>query len=127
MTDGGSRLRLSDSSCRHMPAPSLPNFVCLSLVQRCLVAVLLTLSTSAWAGILSFTAGPTTFLPGQEVTLAWNVTPGDVISINQGIGPVTGATGNVKVIPAGPTTYILTNTTSGTSAQAVVTPRGVPV
>ncbi len=74
------------------------------------------------AGILSFTASPTTFLPGQEVTLAWSVTAGDVISINQGVGAVSGATGSVKVIPTALTTYTLTDTTSSTTAQATATP-----
>jgi hypothetical protein len=78
-------------------------------------------ATASLAGIISFTVAPATFLPGQEVTLSWSVTPGDVISINQGVGPVSGATGSVTVLPTATTTYTLTNSTSGTSAQGTAT------
>lgn len=88
-----------------------------------LVAVGLSLAmASTWAGINSFTASPAVYLPGQEVTLAWNVTAGDVVSIEPGIGAVLGATGSVKVVPTGEATYRLVNSTSGTSAEAVVRP-----
>ena len=80
------------------------------------------LSVSAFAGINSFTAAPTVFLPGQEVTLSWNVTAGDQIAIDQGVPAISGATGSVRVIPGAATTYTLTNTTSGTSAQVALTP-----
>src|SRR5687767_10614526 len=83
---------------------------------------LLTSALPGWAGINSFTASPTAFLPGETVTLSWNVTLGDVISIAPDVGPVTGATGSVAVQPSAAVTYILTNTTSGTTAQVIVAP-----
>lgn len=79
------------------------------------------LAATASAGINSFTASPTIFLPGQDVTLSWNVTAGDVISISPGVGSVSGATGSVTVQPTANTTYTLTNSTSSTSAQVTVT------
>ncbi len=86
------------------------------------VAALLLSATSLLAGINTFTANPTAFLPGQEITLSWSVTAGDVIAINQGVGTVTGTTGSVKVIPSGLTTYTLTDSTSGTTSQVTATP-----
>lgn len=77
---------------------------------------------AALAGINSFTAAPAVFVPGQEVTLTWNVTAGDVLSIAPGVGTVTGATGSVKVTPASATIYLLTNATSATTAEAAVRP-----
>ncbi len=88
---------------------------------------LLLLALRASAGIVTFTANPTVFLPGQEVTLSWSVSVGDVISINQGVGAVSGTTGSVKVIPTVETTYILKDATSGTSAQVTARPPTVAV
>ena len=90
------------------------------------IAVYFAPSVAALAGIGTFTANPKSFLPGQEVTLSWTVTAGDVISINQGVSPVSGATGSVKVIPSGTTIYTLTDSTSGTSAQATTTAFAAP-
>ena len=95
------------------------------LAQFLVGAAILLSATPGWAGIVPFTANPATFLPGQDVTLSWSVTAGDVISINQGVGTVTGATGSVNVLPTALTTYTLTDTTSGTSAQVTVTPVAV--
>ena len=92
------------------------------IVRLPLVFALLLFARVGWAGIVSFTANPATFLPGQEVTLSWSVTAGDAISINQGVGPVSGATGSVNVLPTVLTIYTLTDTTSGTSAQVTATP-----
>lgn len=86
------------------------------------LALCLCLIVRASAVIFSFTASQTAFLPGEEVTLSWSVTSGDVISINQGVGSVSGATGSVKVLPSIQTTYTLTNTTSGQSQQVTVQP-----
>lgn len=88
------------------------------------VATLLSIGRAALAGINSFTASPTAFLPGQDVTLSWNVTAGDVIEISPGVGPVSGPTGSVTVLPEFQTIYSLTNSTSGTSAQVTVRPIG---
>lgn len=75
------------------------------------------LAISAQAGIVSFTASRETFLPGQQVLLSWDVTAGDAISISPSVGTVSGATGSVTVVPTADTTYVLTNTTSGTTAS----------
>ncbi len=83
--------------------------------------LLLLLSVPSWAGIISFTASPATFLPGQDVTLSWSVTPGDSISINQGTPAVSGATGSVVVHPVGTTVYTLTDSTSSTTSQVTAT------
>ena len=70
------------------------------------------------ASIGSFTASPAAFLPGQNVTLSWSVTAGDVLSISNGVGAVSGTTCSVTVLPSALTTYILTDTTSSTNSGA---------
>ena len=69
---------------------------------------------------MSFSGSREKFLPGQEVVLAWEVTAGDVISISPAVGTVLGATGSVKIVPTADTTYVLSNTTSGTTASVSV-------
>lgn len=78
----------------------------------------------------SFTANETTPMYNREVVLSWNVSNGDTLSINQGVGPISGVTGSVSVIPLVSTTYTLTATnTYGSStmnrAITVATPIGV--
>ncbi|MDB6155695.1 MAG: hypothetical protein JWL90_4148, partial [Chthoniobacteraceae bacterium] len=51
---------------------------------------------------------------------------GDSISINQGVAPISGAVGSVTVLPSAATTYILTDATSGTTAQVILTPGALP-
>ena len=80
------------------------------------------LAGTSVAGINSFTAAPSVFLPGQEVTLSWNVDAGDQLSLDPGVGTVVGASGSVKVVPSGATTYTLNNLTSGTAATVEVRP-----
>ena len=94
--------------------------------MRTILLLLTLFAGQVSAGIFSFTATPLTFLPGQEVTLSWSVTAGDSISINQGVPPISGAAGSVNVIPTGATTYVLTDTTSKTTAQVSVTPFSPP-
>jgi hypothetical protein len=84
--------------------------------------LLILLTAAGTAGINSFTGNPVVFLPGEDVTLSWNVTAGDSISISPGVAPISGATGSVVVQPSAATTYTLNDSTSGTSAQVVVTP-----
>lgn len=80
--------------------------------------------------IASFTASPTSLQAGQSATLSFAVTGATSVSIDQGIGAVTG---NVTVTPAATTTYTLSATNSaGTSTlQATVTvlpaAQGAPV
>lgn len=73
---------------------------------------------SVVAGINAFTVTPAVFLPGQEVTVAWNVAAGDEITITPEVGPLAAATGSVRVTPGASTTWVLTNKTSGTTAEA---------
>ena len=80
--------------------------------------------------INSFVVGDGNPLYGAETSLDWNVTGADTISINQGIGPVSGATGSASIAPLQTTTYILTasNIYGSTAANAtltVATPIGV--
>ena len=49
--------------------------------------------------ITSFTADPTTIHTGEASVLTWNVTGATTLSINQGVGTVTGATGARSVSP----------------------------
>jgi len=71
--------------------------------------------------VASFAANPSTIAAGQATTLGWGaVTDADTLTIDQGIGPVTGP---VLVSPLVTTTYTLTATGCGgtTTSQVTVT------
>lgn len=72
--------------------------------------------------ISSFTAQPSTVPPNQPVTLAWAVTGANSVSIDQGVGDVTGRS-TVTVYPTQTTTYVLSASNSGgaTTANTTVT------
>ena len=71
--------------------------------------------------ISSFTANPSTFLPGQPVTLNWSVSNASYNIISPHIGPVRG--GSIVVNPGATTTYTLysTNPYGRTTARVTVT------
>ena len=69
--------------------------------------------------ISSFTANPATIDKGKSSTLRWSVTNADSLSIDQGVGTVTGT--SVKVSPSLVTTYTLTATNSAGSVKARAT------
>ncbi|MBX4191246.1 MAG: hypothetical protein KW804_00375 [Candidatus Doudnabacteria bacterium] len=69
--------------------------------------------------ISSFVASPTTITQGGASTLSWTVTNATSLSINQGIGTVTGTTRSVS--PTATTTYILTATNASGSVTANTT------
>ncbi len=79
--------------------------------------------------IVSFSAQPATITPGQNTTLTWSVSGAATLSIDNGVGDVTG-TSSRTVSPAATATYVLTarNTTGAVTASAVVTvtPPGQP-
>jgi hypothetical protein len=60
--------------------------------------------------ITSFSASPATIHRGESSTLSWNVTGATSLSIDNGVGTVTGATGTKSVSPTETTTYKLTAT-----------------
>ena len=70
--------------------------------------------------ISAFTATPATLALGSSTTLTWKVSAATTLSIDQGVGAVTGA--SVIVNPVASVTYTLTATNSGgsvTKATAV--------
>lgn len=69
--------------------------------------------------INTFTATPSAINSGQSSTLAWSVTGSTSLSIDQGIGSVTGTTSRT-VSPAATTTYTLTATNSAGSVTRQV-------
>jgi len=69
--------------------------------------------------ISSLTATPSAITAGQGSTLAWSVSGATSLSINQGIGAVTGTTH--AVTPATTTTYTLTATSPAGNATATST------
>lgn len=73
--------------------------------------------------ISSFTASPTSISLGQSVTFSWSVTgsPTPTLSINQGIGAVTGTSRTVTPTATGSLVYTLTATNSAGSATRSVT------
>jgi hypothetical protein len=62
---------------------------------------------SALPYIISFSGRPATTLPGQPVTLQWQVSGATSVVIDQGIGPVS-ASGSIVVTPQTTTVYTLT-------------------
>ena len=72
--------------------------------------------------ISSFTAQPSSVAPNQPVTLAWAASGAASISIDQGIGDVTGRSA-ITVYPTQTTTYVLSasNSSGSTTANATVT------
>ncbi len=71
--------------------------------------------------IQSFGAQPATIAAGGSSTLAWSVTGATQLSIDQGVGAVTGT--SIPVSPAATTTYTLTavNAAGSSTASATVT------
>ena len=69
--------------------------------------------------ISSFTATPTSIQSGQTATLSWSVTGATSLSIDQGIGAVTGTSRGVS--PGTTTTYTLTATNSAGSVTGATT------
>jgi len=69
--------------------------------------------------ILSFTASPTSVVPGQTSVLSWTVVGATSLSISPGLGVVTGT--SVTVRPLATTTYTLTATNESGSSSTSVT------
>ncbi|HEV7676083.1 MAG TPA: hypothetical protein VGQ12_16245, partial [Candidatus Angelobacter sp.] len=76
-------------------------------------------------------ATPANIAPGSQSTLTWASQGAVSLSIDQGVGPVTGATGSVAVSPTQNTTYTITaldaqgNATTGSATVNVVTNGGL--
>ena len=67
--------------------------------------------------ISSFSASPGGIVAGKSVTLSWTVSGATHLSIDNGVGDVTGQTSTV-VTPGATTTYTLTASNSGGHVQA---------
>jgi len=76
-------------------------------------------ANTALPSISSFTATPSTINSGQSSTLTWAVSNATTLSIDNGIGTVTGTTRTVS--PGATTTYKLTATNSAGSVTATTT------
>jgi len=72
------------------------------------------------ATINSLTATPTSFQAGETVTLNWDVSDADSVTINQGVGTVL-ATGSTALTPSATTTWTLTATSGTTVTTSQVT------
>jgi uncharacterized protein YkwD len=70
--------------------------------------------------INSFTASATTITAGQSTTLAWSVTGGVTLTLDNGIGDVSSLTSKT-VTPSATTTYTLSAANSGGTVTAKVT------
>jgi phospholipase C len=87
-------------------------------------------TVSAPLGV-TLTVNPVNIAPGGQSTLTWVAQGAANLSIDQGIGAVTGATGSVKVSPSANTTYTITatdgqgNTTTAATTVSVVTNTGL--
>ncbi|MDE3246495.1 MAG: hypothetical protein KGN80_10435, partial [Acidobacteriota bacterium] len=69
--------------------------------------------------ISSFIATPSTITSGQSSTLSWSVSGATSLSIDHGVGAVTGA--SLIVSPSATTTYTLTATNAAGNATATAT------
>ncbi|WP_141589173.1 hypothetical protein [Myxococcus sp. AB056] len=69
--------------------------------------------------ILRFEANPATIAPGESAELSWEVTGAQDVSIDYGVGEVTGR--SVQVRPTATTTYTLTATNESGSTTASTT------
>jgi phospholipase C len=76
-------------------------------------------------------ANPANIAPGSQSTLTWASTGAVSVSIDQGVPPITGASGSVSVSPAQNTTYTATaidgqgNSASSSATVNVVTNTGL--
>ena len=71
--------------------------------------------------IESFIADPVVIASGDVATLNWQVDKSTSLSIDQGVGVVTGNSGSVEVLPTETTTYALTVDFNGIIATQEVT------
>lgn len=80
---------------------------------------------------VTLTANPVNIAPGGQSTLTWASQGAASLSIDNGIGAVTGAAGSVKVSPTANTTYTITatdnqgNTTTASATVNVVVNGGL--
>ncbi|MDE2312094.1 MAG: hypothetical protein KGJ93_03350 [Patescibacteria group bacterium] len=76
--------------------------------------------------VSSFIASPSSITSGQSSTLSWSVSSGATVSIDNGVGNVSGS--SVMVTPSQTTTYTLTAANAGGSitAQTTVTVSASP-
>ena len=65
------------------------------------------LTVNADPVIEDFSLSSTTIEEGDSVTLSWDVTGADSVTINNGIGPVS-YSGSLSVSPSASTTYVIT-------------------
>jgi uncharacterized protein YkwD len=70
--------------------------------------------------ITSFSGSPSTIAPGQSVLLSWSSSGATTLSIDNGVGDVSGRT-SATVSPSQSTTYTLTATNGGGAATATLT------
>ena len=75
--------------------------------------------------VSSFTADNLSVTEGDAVTLAWNTTNANSVSIDNGVGSVS-VSGTAQVVVSGTTTFTLTATGYGGSATATVTVTATP-
>ena len=71
------------------------------------IVLLFALTVNADPVIEDFSLSSTTIEEGDSVTLSWNVTGADSVTINNGIGPVS-YSGSLSVSPSASTSYVLT-------------------
>lgn len=90
-------------------------------------------STEGLPVVNTFSVSPATVAPGGTITLTWDVSSADTVSIDNNVGNVAG-TGNTTVSPHSTTTYILTAsnakgtvTASTTVTVASTVPPGYPI
>ena len=85
------------------------------------IAISAPVALSVWStapAIASFSANPPALTAGRNATLSWVVQGAAVLTIDQGVGPVTGL--SIDVAPTAPTTYTLTASNALGSVSATV-------
>ncbi len=71
--------------------------------------------------ITRFTAAPATIFPGEEAVLSWEADNFTSLSIDGGVGTVSGQAGTIAVSPTGTTTYTLSATNANSTLTATTT------
>jgi phospholipase C len=83
---------------------------------------------SGSAPTVTLVASQTTITAGQTVTLTWTSSNATALSIDNNVGPVTGANGSINVTPTANVTYTITasNGSKSATATAAVTVNPAP-
>lgn len=94
--------------------------------SKTLTLIVTPVSAGAKPVISSFTATPSTLPSGGSVLLVWNVTGATSLSIDQGVGVVTGLTSKTVPVSSSKTFTLTATNTNGSSTKTFDVTVGTP-